>query len=70
VLIDYVNDQCDMDHTDSPYSPPEEFSRFVCQRLAEFTYRRKQGLPRPDYRGLFLSMIVPRLRPPARNRLD
>jgi hypothetical protein len=54
VLIDYVNDQCDMDHTDSPYSPPEEFSRFVCQRLAEFTYRRKQGLPRLDYRGLFL----------------
>jgi len=54
VLIDYVNDQCDMDHTDSPYSPPEEFSRFVCQRLAEFTYQKKQGSPRPDYRGLFL----------------
>jgi len=54
VLIDYVNDQCDMDPTDNPYSPPEAFSRFVCQRLAEFTYRKKQNLPRPDYRGLFL----------------
>jgi hypothetical protein len=54
VLIDYVNDQCDMDPTDNPYSPPEPFCRFVCQRLAEFTYRKKQGLPKPDYRGLFL----------------
>jgi hypothetical protein len=54
VMIDYVNDQCDMDPTDNPYSPPEPFSRFVCQRLAEFTYRKKQGLPPPDYRGLFL----------------
>jgi len=54
VMIDYVNDQCDMDPTDSPYSPPEPFCRFVCQRLAEFTYRKKQGLDRPDYRGLFL----------------
>jgi hypothetical protein len=37
VLIDYVNDQCDMDPTDNPYSPPEAFCRFVTQRLAEFT---------------------------------
>ncbi|HEV8608197.1 MAG TPA: hypothetical protein VGQ99_22870 [Tepidisphaeraceae bacterium] len=54
VLIDYVNDQCDMDPTDSPYSPPEPFCRFMCRRLAEFTHRMKQGLPPPDYRGLFL----------------
>jgi len=54
VMIDYVNDQCDMDPTDNPYSPPEPFCRFVCQRLAEFTYRKKQGLSPPDYRGLFL----------------
>ena len=54
VMIDYVNDQCDMDPTDNPYSPPEPFCRFICQRLAEFTYRKKQGLMPPDYRGLFL----------------
>jgi hypothetical protein len=54
VMIDYVNDQCDMDPTDNPYSPPEPFCRFVCQRLAEFTYRKKLGLKSPDYRGLFL----------------
>jgi len=54
VLIDYVNDQCDMDPNDNPYSPPEPFCRFICQRLAEFTWRMKQGLPRADYRGLFL----------------
>jgi hypothetical protein len=54
VLIDYVNDQCDMDPAASQYSPREEFCRFICQRLAEFTYRKKQGLPPPEYRGLFL----------------
>jgi hypothetical protein len=54
VMIDYVNDQCDMDPTGTAYSPPEEFCRFVCQRLAEFTFRMKQGMGRADYRGLFL----------------
>ena len=44
----------DMDPTDNPYSPPEPFSRLVCQKLAEFTYRKKNGLGRPEYRGLFL----------------
>jgi hypothetical protein len=54
VMIDYVNDQCDMDPTDNPYSPPFPFCRFICQRLAEFTWRKKHNLPDPDYRGLFL----------------
>jgi hypothetical protein len=54
VMIDYVNDQCDMDPTGNPFSPPEEFCRFVCQRLAEFTFRRKQGISQVEYRGLFL----------------
>ncbi len=54
VMIDYINDQCDMAPTDNPFSPPVEFCRFMCQRLAEFTFRKKQGLGAPEYRGLFL----------------
>jgi len=62
VLIDYVNDQCDMDPTDSPYSPPEPFCRFICQSLAEFTYRRKQGLPAGMWWAPSASALRPRLR--------
>ena len=54
-LIDYINDQCDLDSEAHPnYSPNEWFMRFACERLAEFTYRKKYGLPEPKYRGLFL----------------
>lgn len=54
-LIDYVNDQCDMDAAAHPkYAVPEAFSSFACHQLAEFVYRKKTGsLPIPQ-RGLFL----------------
>jgi hypothetical protein len=47
-LIDYVNDQCDIDLQAQPdRSPPESWVRWVCQRFAEFTWRKKHGLPAP-----------------------
>src|SRR5258706_10488570 len=44
VLIDYCNDQCDM----NPVSvqgdgPPDEWVRWVCERLAGFVWREKHG---------------------------
>jgi hypothetical protein len=54
-LIDYLNDQCDLDSEAHPkYSPNEWYTRFACERFAEFTYRKKHDLPEPKYRGLFL----------------
>jgi hypothetical protein len=60
-LIDYVNDQCDIDLQAQPdRSPPAAWVRWVCQRVAEFTWRKKNGLPAlregtlhlaPDARG-------------------
>ncbi len=49
-LIDYTNDQCDIDPESSPSaSPPEIWVRWVCRRFAEFTWRIKHGLdPMPD----------------------
>ena len=45
-LIDYVNDQCDIDFQAQPdRSPPEAWVRWVCQRVAEFTWRKKNRLP-------------------------
>ena len=55
VLIDYVNDQCDMDPAGHPeFSPPESFCRWVCERLAEFVWRKKAGLGDSSHRGLYL----------------
>lgn len=54
-LIDYVNDQCDLDpqaHRD--FSPPEPFTRWACERLADFVHRKKHGLREETHRGLFL----------------
>jgi hypothetical protein len=54
-LIDYMNDQCDLDSEAHPkYSPNAAFTRFACDRFAEFTHRKKHNLPDPQYRGLFL----------------
>ena len=55
ILIDYVNDQCDMDpHGHPQFSPPEQFCRWVCERLAEFVWRKKAGLGDSSHRGLYL----------------
>jgi hypothetical protein len=55
-LIDYVNDQCDIDPEARPgLSPPENWTRWVCQRLAEFTWRKKHGLQPDDDGTIYLA---------------
>lgn len=45
-LIDYINDQCDIDpHAQPGRSPPEKWSKWICERMAEFTWRKRRGLP-------------------------
>jgi hypothetical protein len=54
-LIDYVNDQCDMDYEAHPeWAVPEPFSVFACRQLADFVYREKHGIAPVPQRGLFL----------------
>lgn len=57
-LIDYVNDQCDLDPDAHPeYSPPPEFARWACHALAELTWRKKHHLPAPPHQSLCLSSV-------------
>ena len=45
-MIDYVNDQCDIDPDAAPgRSPPREWVRWVCHQMAQLTWRKKHGLP-------------------------
>lgn len=60
-LIDYVNDQCDIDFQAQPdRSPPEAWVRWVCQRVAEFTWRKKHNLPTPREGTLYLAPTAAR----------
>ena len=55
-LIDYVNDQCDIDPEAAPdRSPPASWVRWVCGRFAEFTWRVKLGLPVAGEGTLYLA---------------
>jgi hypothetical protein len=56
VLIDYINDQCDMDPEARAGTSaiPQPWIKWVCARLAEFTWRLKRGLPREEYKTLTL----------------
>lgn len=55
VLIDYVNDQCDIDPSAAPgRSPPEHWVQWVCNRFAEFTWRKKFGVEAPGAGELYL----------------
>ena len=55
VMIDYCNDQCDMDPDAHPqYSPPVEFAQWVVQRMAEFVWQKKSGNSLAPQSGLFL----------------
>jgi hypothetical protein len=56
VLIDYINDQCDMDPEVRPGTTPlpEAWVRWVCGRLAQYTRRAKQGLSRDAEKTLTL----------------
>ena len=56
VLIDYINDQCDMDPSADPKrSPPEAWIRWICDRLAEFTWRKKLRIDSVTAGGLYLA---------------
>jgi hypothetical protein len=56
VLIDYINDQCDMDPESRPdiVPIPEPWVKWVCARLAEFCWRRKHGRERNGEKTLTL----------------
>ena len=56
VLIDYINDQCDMDPESRPGTTPvpEAWVKWVCGHLAEFTWRLKHGRPRDEQKTLTL----------------
>ena len=61
-LIDYVNDQCDMDPEGSPSgSPPPAWCAWVCRRFADYVFRRKNNLP-PEARGN-IYLVDPAARP-------
>jgi hypothetical protein len=56
VLIDYCNDQCDM----NPVSvqgdgPPDEWVKWVCERVAEFVWRKKHGREEAGGHSLWLA---------------
>jgi len=56
VLIDYINDQCDIDPSADPArSPPEAWIRWICDRLAEFTWRKKMRINQPMAGELYLA---------------
>lgn len=56
VLIDYINDQCDMDPEERPGTTPlpEPWVKWVCATLADFAWRRKHGLPTGERKTLTL----------------
>jgi hypothetical protein len=55
-LIDYVNDQCDIDPEAQPNrSPPESWVRWVCGRLAEYAWRKKHGVGDEGERTVYLA---------------
>jgi hypothetical protein len=44
MLIDYCNDQCDMNPVSAQADgPPDEWVKWVCERLAEFVWRKKHA---------------------------
>jgi hypothetical protein len=49
VLIDYCNDQCDLNPVSvQADGPPDEWSAWAVERLAEFVWRRRSGMPEAD----------------------
>jgi hypothetical protein len=56
VLIDYINDQCDMDPQPRAGTTPvpEPWVRWVCSVLADFTWRKKSGMAPAAQRTLTL----------------
>jgi len=56
VLIDYCNDQCDMNPVSAQADgPPDLWVKWVCERLAEFVWRRTHGRETGVGHSLWLS---------------
>ena len=56
ILIDYCNDQCDLNPVSAqPDGPPDEWSKWVCGRFAEFVWRKKHGIEPPDGHWVWLA---------------
>jgi hypothetical protein len=59
-LIDYVNDQCDIDPEADPHrSPPAQFSRWVCGRMADLAWRKTHDLAPTPGGTLYLADAAP-----------
>src|SRR5258706_8912575 len=56
VLIDQINDQCDMDPEDRPGTTavPEPWVKWVCGRMADFVWRKKNGIASDSTKTLTL----------------
>lgn len=55
VLIDYCNDQCDMNPvSEQPDGPPDVWVRWVVERFAEYVWRRKHGVSAPAGHSMWL----------------
>jgi hypothetical protein len=56
VLIDYCNDQCDLNPQSAQADgPPDEWVKWVCGRFAEFVWRKKEGVEAPEGHELWLA---------------
>jgi len=55
VVIDYCNDQCDMNPvSEQPDGPPDVWVRWVVERFAEYVWRRKHGVSAPAGHSMWL----------------
>src|SRR6266700_1102702 len=55
VMIDYCNDQCDMNpQSAQPDGPPDEWVKWVVARFAEFVWRRKHNVPNVEGHSMWL----------------
>jgi hypothetical protein len=56
VMIDYCNDQCDMNPvSEQADGPPDAWSAWVVERFAEFVWRKKCGVPETGGHSLWLA---------------
>ncbi len=55
VLIDYCNDQCDLNPKTAQFDgPPDEWVQWVCERFADFVWRKKFNIATPAGHSVWL----------------
>ena len=55
MLIDYCNDQCDLNPASAQADgPPDEWVKWVCERFAEFVWRKKHNIEAPAGHSMWL----------------